>query len=170
MLTRMDDVWFSSPCGCVGSCSVAGPRVIHLPGPVAEVTAVTIDGIILADTEYHLEGDALYRRGTAWPTQDLSRSLGDTNTWSVTYGRGIPVPPGVDQLVGLLAKEFLIACGDEPKKCRLPRTVVSTTQRGVTHSFDPSRLLASGKTGLPEVDLWLAAVNPHSLAAAPEVI
>ncbi|MCV7424341.1 hypothetical protein H7K45_27720 [Mycobacterium yunnanensis] len=169
VLTRTDGHWFNWSCGCVGSCTVGGPRVVHLPGPVATVTDVTVDGIILSASEYRLEGDALYRLGTSWPGQDLGRPLGESRTWSVTYGRGTPVPSGVEELTGLLAKEFIVAC-DDVKKCRLPRSVVSTTQRGVTHVFDPSKILAAGYTGLAEVDMWLAAVNPHRLAAAPVVV
>lgn len=169
VLLREGGHWLNFPCGCIGGCSVSGPRVVHLPGPVSSVESVTIEGIVLDPDGYQLEGDALYRRGGAhWPRQDLGRPLGETGTWSVTYLRGNPAPAGVAQLVGLLAKEFLAAC--DGGKCRLPRTVVSTTQRGVTHTFDPTKLLASGKTGLPEVDTWLAAVNPNHLTEAPAVV
>lgn len=161
--------WSNSPCGCLGSCSVAGPRVVHLPGPAASVVSVTVDGIILADSQYQLEGDALYRRGGSWPGQDLGRPLGEDGTWSVTYTRGIPVPPAVSMLTGLLALEFIGAC-DPDVDCRLPPTLVSTSQRGNTHVFDPARILAAGKTGLTEVDQWLAAVNPNRLMAAPSVL
>jgi hypothetical protein len=40
----------------------------------------------------------------------------------------------------------------------------------VSHVFDPTKMLGSGYTGLPEVDSWLSAVNPHHLLAAPRVI
>jgi hypothetical protein len=163
------DSWVSWPCGCVGSCTVTGPRVVHLPGPVVEVTAVTVAGMVLDPGDYQLEGDALYRAGGVWPRQDLGRPLGEDGTWSVTYLRGIPVPAGVDTLTGVLAKEFIAACDDEGS-CRLPRTVVSTSRRGVSHDFDPSKILAAGKTGLAEVDLWLSAVNPHRLAEPPMVL
>jgi hypothetical protein len=169
LLTLDAGHWVNWPCGCVGSCTVSGPRVVHLPGPVGEIVAVTVEGIILAGTEYQLEGDALYRRGTSWPRQDLGRPLGDDGTWSVTYTRGVPVPAGVDKLTGQLALEFIAACDDETQ-CRLPRTLVATNQRGNSHVFDQSKILAAGKTGLPEVDLWLAAVNPHHLAEAPSVL
>lgn len=163
--------WVDSPCGCgSGACVVSGPRVVHLPGPVAAIVSVTIAGVVLDASGYQLEGDALYRKGGAsWPRQDLGRPLGENGTWSVTYTRGLPVPPGVDRLAGILAKEFISACGGGGS-CRLPKTVVSTTQRGVTHVFDPSKILAAGKTGLSEVDQWLAAVNPNHLLAAPSVL
>lgn len=172
-----DDVtgWFSTGCGCAGGCARSGPSAVHLPGPVnpptdEEPIVVTIAGEELAADEFTLEGDVLYRRnGKYWPRQNLARPLGEPGTWSVTYRRGTPPPAGVDQLAGLLAKELLLAC-DDPDSCRLPRTVVSTTRRGVSHSFDPSKLYAAGKTGLAEVDLWLSAVNPHGLASPPVVL
>lgn len=162
--------WLNWPCGCIGSCTVSGPRVVHLPGPVVDVVAVAVAGAVLDLAEYQLEGNALYRRGgAAWPSQDLGRPLGEDGTWSVTYRRGHPTPPGVDRLAGQLAREFIAACDDEDT-CRLPRTVVATTRRGVSHQFDPTKILAAGKTGLTEVDLWLSAVNPHKLQQAPEVL
>jgi len=36
--------------------------------------------------------------------------------------------------------------------------------------YNPNDVYSNGKTGLPEVDMWLAAVNPHHLQAAPSVI
>lgn len=162
--------WLNWPCGCIGSCTVSGPRVVHLPGPVVDVVAVTVAGAALDPAQYQLEGNALYRKsGAAWPSQDLGRPLGEPGTWSVKYQRGHPTPPGVDKLAGQLAREFIAACDDEDT-CRLPRTVMATTRRGVSHQFDPTKILAAGKTGLTEVDLWLSAVNPHQLQQAPEVL
>lgn len=170
MLTLDAGHWLNWRCGCVGSCAVSGPRVVHLPGPVVDVVAVTVAGAVLDPSEYQLEGNALYRKsGAAWPSQDLGRPLDEPGTWSVKYRRGHPVPPGVDKLAGQLAREFIAACDDEDT-CRLPRTVMATTRRGVSHQFDPTKILAAGKTGLTEVDLWLSAVNPHQLQQAPEVL
>lgn len=165
--------WTHLPCACVGDCTVSGPRVVHLPGPVDEITEVVLAGVVLADSGYKLEGDVLYRCSddfdAVWPAQDLGRPLGEPGTWSVKYKRGWPVPSGVDKLTGQLAREFLLAC-DGDDECRLPRTVVATTRRGVSHQFDPSKILADGKTGLTEVDSWLAAVNPSHLAQASVVL
>lgn len=162
--------WAPWPCGCLGGCEVGGPSVVHLPGPVHDVTAVTVAGVALDAGAYVLEGDALYRRDGVWPSQNLGRPLGDPGTWSVTYRRGIPVPSGVDKLTGVVALEFINACDADGDECRIPRTLTQTTRRGVTHTFDPAPILAAGKTGLPEVDLWLAAVNPHHLAEGPVVL
>lgn len=159
--------WTNYPCGCVFTCQPAGPRTVHLPGPVDSINSVTIDGVEIDSSEYTLEGDVLYRIGDTWPSQDLNKPMGETGTWSVDYGRGISPPSGVGVFVGQLAKEFLAACSGE--SCRLPRNVVAVTSRGVSKQFDPSRIYAAGKTGLPEVDMWLSAVNPRHIMKAPAV-
>lgn len=162
--------WTNWPCGCSTRCEVSGPRVVHLPGPAAEVIAVTVDDVVLDDDAYVLEGNALYRRGGAsWPTQNLGAPLGEAGTWGVEYLRGLPVPPGVASLTGTLVREFANACSDDGE-CRLPRTLTATSRKGATNVFDASKILANGKTGLPEVDLWLASVNPNHLAQASSVL
>lgn len=164
------DRWLNLPCGCPGYCTVVGPGMVHLPGPVHEVTEVRIADTVLEPNVWTVEGDVLYRRDGPWPPQDLGRPAGSPGTWTVTYQRGHPVPPGVAELTGLLAKEFLAALDNEGR-CRLPRTVTTVSRRGVTYQvYDPAVIYANGKTGLPEIDLWLAAVNPHHLPAAPTVI
>jgi hypothetical protein len=170
LLSWEGDRWISWPCGCVGACRLSGPNVVHLPGPVHDVTEVTVNGVVLSSLVWVLEGDRLYRREAPWPPQDLNRPLGDTNTWGVTYQRGIVPPEGVAALTGLLAKEFLDALENEGR-CRLPRTVTTASRNGVTYrAYDPAVIYANGKTGLPEVDMWLATVNPNHLMAAPSVI
>jgi hypothetical protein len=164
--------WVNWPCGCGPQCIASGPRVLHLPGPVSEITAVTLEGVVLAESGYRLEGDLLYRccdNNARWPTQDLGRPLGETGTWSVEYLRGYAPPAGTAKYVGTLAGEFLKAC--DSGNCRLPRTVSTASRNGVSYRvYDPAVIYANGKTGIPEIDLWLAAVNPNHLAVAPQVI
>lgn len=161
--------WVNYPCGCRGErCHLGGPRVAHLAGPVDSIVTVTIGTEVQDEATYTLEGDVLYRVGGKWPRQDLGRPLGEDHTWSVVYDKGNPVPFGVDKLTGQLAGEFINACAGN--KCRLPKTVVSTTRQGVSHVFDPSRMLTMGFTGLTEVDSWIAAINPMRLAQGPRVI
>jgi hypothetical protein len=163
--------WRNVACGCGPKCSWVAPNVVHLVSagqPVQEVTEVVIAGEVLDESEYRLEGDLLYRIGADWPTQDLTQPLDQPGTWSVTYTRGNPPPPGTAKLVGLLAAEFLAACSGG--KCRLPRRVQTVTRQGVSYTMtDPTDIYASGKTGIPEIDLWLSAVNPNKLSAAPVV-
>ena len=161
--------WETTGCGCSGRCITSGPGMVHLPGPVAAITKVTIGDVVLDPSAYRVEGNVLYRTGAAaWPSQNLGRPMGDPNTWSVEYTRGEAVPAGGALMAALLTKEFMAACSGNP--CRLPKTVVSTTRQGVTHQFDPTKLLAAGLVGIAELDQWIHAVNPNHLMRAPSVI
>ena len=173
LLSWEGDGWVSFPCGCKGGCRVGGPRVVHLPGPVYELVSIEIEETVFLapalETMVKLEGSALYRVGGPWPRQDLGRPLGEANTWAVTYRRGRDVPAGVAALTGILAAEFEEALDNEGQ-CRLPRTVTVASRQGVTYrAYDPAVIYKTGKTGLPEIDLWLSGVNPHALMAAPSV-
>lgn len=161
--------WFATGCGCIGSCVETGPSAAHLPGPVSSITSVTMDGAVIPSSSYTLEGDVLYRTGAAWwPSQDLSKPATEAGTWKVTYLRGLNPPAGTAKLAGLLAAEFYNSCTGG--KCRLPRTVTEVSRQGVSHRMvNPQDIYASGKTGIAEIDLWLAAVNPNHLAEAPSV-
>ena len=145
----------------------SSPMTVKLEGPVQEIVTVTIDGVDIDPDEYVLEGDVLFRIGQAWPPNDMSKPMGFPGTWSIHYIQGTPPPAFVGRFIGQLAAEMATAC--EGGKCRLPRTVVSTSRSGVTHVFDPTRMLAAGFTGIPEIDTWLAAVNPGNLAATARV-
>jgi len=163
--------WAISGCGCGSRCTQSGPGMVHLPGPVSEISAVIVDGVELDDSQYAVEGDMLYRIGdsSSWPSQDMSRPATEAGTWKVEYLRGLEPPAGVGKLVGLLATEFYNACTGG--KCRLPRTVTEVSRQGVSHRiFDPNQIYAAGKTGIPEIDIWLSAVNPYHLLAAPQVL
>lgn len=164
--------WRNVACGCGPRCSYQSPNVIHLASrvglPIRGVVEVVIGGEVLPESDYRLEGDLLYRVSGPWPAQDLTRPLDEPGTWSVTYLRGNPPPPGTAKLVGLLAAEFLAACSGG--KCRLPRRVRSVTRNNVSFDMvDPTDIYRDGKTGLSEIDLWLSAVNPHRLMYPPEV-
>lgn len=161
--------WRNITCG-TSACRRESPATVLLPGPVHTVTGVAIDGVKLDPDTYQVEGDWLYRAdGTAWPHQDLTRPLGTPGTWSVTYQRGTPPPAGADQAVAALAAEFYNSCTD-PDKCVLPRRVTQIVRQGVTMQMaDPQAIIDSGSTGLPEVDLWVRAHNPHRLAAPSTV-
>ena len=162
--------WRGLACGCAPSCRLGGPSAVHLPGPVFDVISVEIAGAVLATNVWTVEGNVLYRRDGKWPGQDLGKPLGQQGTWSVTYERSVPVPLGVAELTGLLTAEILAALNNDGK-CRLPRTVTTVTRQGVTYrAYDPAVIYANGKTGIPEIDLWLTAVNPHRLMSAPSVL
>lgn len=144
--------------------------VVTLPGPVVQVTNVVVDGTEIAPESYHLEGNYLYRTaGGAWPAQDMTIPTGTPGTWSVTYVRGVAPPPGAALAVGQLAKEFWNVCSGTGK-CRLPKRWQTIQRQGVTITkADPTDILAQGYTGIPEVDIWVKALNPHQLTQPARV-
>lgn len=162
-------LWRTTLCGCGTRCRVGGPHIVHLPGPVAEVTAVTVGGEVMDPSGYVLEGDRLYTRLERWPDQDLRRPAGDEGTWTVDYLQGVPPPAGADQMVAILAREFWRACTGD-KACRLPKRVESVSRQGISlKMFDPNALFTNSQTGIPEIDMWVQAVNPYHLAAPSAV-
>lgn len=169
LYNEVTDQWTNVGCGCGGGgCSEGGPNRVHLPGPIGEVLAVRIAGTLLDPDQYVVEGDVLYRVGAPWPSQDLGIPDGNPGTWSVTYTKGLPIPPGVPYLAGILTAEFYEACSGS-SKCRIPRNVTQVSRKGVTYQIDTSAIYAAGRTGMPEIDLWLSSVNPNRLMAPPKV-
>ncbi|WP_280420644.1 hypothetical protein [Nocardia carnea] len=157
-------VWRNITCGCGPSCFAGGPGVVHLPGPVCSVVEVRVDGAVIDTSLYTLEGDRLYANSGRWPEQNMRLPAGSPGTWTVDYLQGQSPPAGADLMVGTLAREFLKACAGD-SKCRLPRNVESMTRKGVTMRMsEPAALFQDQRTGIPEVDMWVAAVNPHKEA------
>ena len=158
-----------------------GPSMVTLPGPAQPhsaryPTVVEIGGcddgpeILVPGDDYVIQDNVLFRTGgKVWPFQDLGRPLGECCTWSVTYWKGVPPPRGTAYLVGLLALELLLARKGDPK-CRLPKSVTRMARNGVNYELDPLSLYAVGKIGIPEVDSWLASVNPKALMQPPSVL
>ena len=153
-------------CGaCSGRCDL--PTVV-LPGPVASVTEVVVDGVVLDPSAYRVVN---YRElvrvdGGRWPTSnDLrldSGPGGQQGTWQVTYtyGRG-PGPDGetVTALFACQIAKYL--CNSNDPTCLLPDRVQQIVREGVTFSLeDLSTLLDRGRTGLRLCDMWLESVNP----------
>lgn len=110
--------------------------------------------------------------GRPWPScPDLSALIQPRvqyphearGSFAIQYWRGTPVPPGGRRAVSMLACELWKACvGD--KTCRLPQHVQSVTREGVQYQMvDTTDYTQGGKTGLPDVDMWLSQVNPHGM-------
>lgn len=154
--------WWNIGCGGCGfdACGCDGPESILLPGPVASVSEVIIDGVTLAPSEYRVDGNRLIRLVGAWPTgQFLSLPDGAEGTWSVTYQRGIEVPVGGQIAAGVLAVElFRAACGDSG--CGLPKRFQSITRQGVTVAMlDSFEDIDKGHTGIFLIDSWIASMS-----------
>lgn len=109
-------------------------------------------------------------QGGCWPDcQDMTRPATETGTFQVTYLIGRPVPEAGRWNSGLLACELIKACTPgEDGCCRLPSNLQSIAREGISMELAPLGVTADGstefgRTGIPEVDMWLAAVNPYKL-------
>lgn len=159
-------------CGCLSSatCACKALSEITLPGVVAAVTEVKIDGAAISSDRYrvddwrHLvylpESDSATRQG--WPCcQRLDRADTEEDTWSITYQYGQDPPTGGVRAAAVLGCQLAVAFQPETiGECRLPKRVTSITRQGVSMTMlDPLTLFDDGKTGLEEVDLWVASIR-----------
>lgn len=156
--------WTNLACGsCKRGCSCEVLEEVVLPGPIHAVSEVWVDGVQLPAGAYQVHDHRLLVRvdGGAWPKcQDLTAEPNEPGSFAVVYDQGIPVPPGGQYAAGVYACELLASCTGGT--CRLPKRVQTITRQGVTAAFlDPMDFLEKGLTGVPEVDAWISAVNPH---------
>lgn len=152
------------------SCDGSPPEIL-LPGPVNAVSSVSIDGVVVSPTVYRLDGDRLVRQdGNAWPvTQDLTKPLGQVDTWSITYVRGVPVPAVVNSAAGLYACQ--VAKARTGGTCVLPNRVTSITRQGVSVQLvSINDYLEKGLTGVADVDQLILAINPSHARARGRVL
>lgn len=129
-----DGTWRN--CGCGPSCCCRPSCEIVLRGPVASITEIEVDGVLVASSAYRVDkAEGAFRLvrtdGMCWPTcQDFDAAAGETGSFTVEYTIGRLVPQSVLNAVSLLACE--IAKGLNGGACGLPSRVQSLTRQGVT--------------------------------------
>ena len=172
----LNGVWRNCWCGnagAAGCCTCAPDCQVWLPGPVASIpaTGVSVDGDIIAVDSWRVDdGQWLVRTdGECWPDcQDYNVDNGGTNTFQVTYFKGLEVPSILERAAGQLACEWIKSCQGLP--CRLPQRVQSIVRQGVTISMvDVDTVLGKGWTGITEVDQVIAMFNPYGLKSAMKI-
>jgi hypothetical protein len=170
-----ESCWTNAPaCGGDG-CSCGTLSEIVLPGQVADIWQVRIDGVALPVTAYRVDnGNRLVRTdGQSWPScqymdrdvtsQDPAVALGTMGVWYVPGVR--PSAAGL-WAAGVLTCEFAKACSGG--KCRLPSAVTSIARQGVTMEFSTG-MFPDGMTGIREVDAYLTSINPYAHRTPPKV-
>ena len=159
--------WLTLRCGICGTvacgCDPQQLFSIHLPGPIESVENITINGEVLDPEDYRIDyGHTLIRQdGKTWPTrQNLLKKLGEEDTWSIEFTRGVPVPVGGQIAAGMLACELHKASTMDPT-CGLPSRVQSVTRQGVSMEVVATEFkdIQDGRTGLSSVDFWIASVT-----------
>lgn len=154
--------WLNIGCGvCGDECGCSRLTSIRLPGPVASIDEVLVDGEILDASAYRVDNrKRLVRQdGGEWPVcNDLSLDDTEPGTWSVKYQQGVEVPEGGQIAAGVLACEFAKAVC-KSNDCRLPQRIQTVTREGVTVGvLDPFDGIADGRTGIWLIDSWVASV------------
>ena len=154
--------FFNLRCGrrC-GDCGCSRTEEVGLPGPIAEVVEVEVDGEVIDPSSYRVDNRTWLVRtdGGKWPTcQDLNAELGDADTWAVRYRWGTPVPDGGRLAASVLSCEM--AKSALGRDCELPQRVSNVNREGVSLTvLDNFEGLEAGRTGLWLVDSWVASVN-----------
>ncbi len=168
-----DGSWFNvSACGCLGDCSCTELCEIVLPGPVASIDEVGIDGEAVDPSTYRLdlvggEYRLLRTDDSCFPTcQDIKADVGDPGSFWVTYEQGIPLDDLAIAANTELTSELIKACDESCKTCRLPKNATVVVRRGVTIQMD---LAKAWLQALPIVSAFLQAVNPQGLTSSPDV-
>jgi len=161
--------WYNSPRCFDSGCSCEFVADVVLPGKVAAIDKVLVDGFVLPCESYRLDnGNRLVRTdGFSWPScQNMHVSDWDLGSFAVHYVPGVKPNAAGLWAAGVLACEFAKACNGG--KCRLPSSVTSVVRQGVSMEFDNS-MFANGQTGIREVDAYLLSINPNKLKVPPRV-
>lgn len=148
------------------------PCSVALPAPVGRVDEVKVNGAVLDPVTYTTYGNRLVWMGEGdcpFPDrQDVTAPDTEPGTFSVTYLNAYPVDSLGAQAAGTLAVEFARACANGKAKCSLPSGVRAIARQGVTMDI-PNGAFPDGKTGIREVDQYVAIWNPHNRTHAPVV-
>lgn len=170
--------------GCLCHTSHLDPQ---LPGPIITVVSLKLGDIDVPADQVSIEDRRILRVKPAagstttdplsvnlWVDEDGYYALwprgadcGRAASAELVVEWGTPPPDAGAAAAQQLATE--IAKGLAGGACRIAGNVTSVNRQGVSVLLDPATFLKEGKTGVPLVDLWLAAVNPNKLSRPPEV-
>lgn len=159
---------WSGDCDCEDTCSCCRVCSVVLDGPVQDIVRVLVDGVEIPAEVYRVDNhrELVRTDGVCWPRcPDLHApcDVEGAGGFCVTYLHGLPLDDAAMWAYGIYACELIKACTGA-SGCRLPKRVQSVTREGVTMTFlDPFDFLDHGRTGIPEVDIWLSATNPAGL-------
>lgn len=165
------DSWYceGTPCGCDSISTV------KLSGyPVREIVQVKIDGAIVDPSEYRLDERRFLVRlnGDLWPScQNMGVADTEVGSFSVTYTMGQDPPRMGRNAAAQLACEVYKSCANVGD-CVLPSAARRITRQGITidaNYFARDPETGAWRTGMPFVDAFLTAVNPHGLRRRPTV-
>lgn len=135
---------------------VASPTNLHLRhSPVLSVQEIVQGGVTLDPSTYSIRNNSYLRRdgGIPWVLDPVNELL-------ITYTWGIEPPASGKRAAIRLANELILLSMGSPE-CALPQRITSVNRQGLSYTYtDPQQFLDNGRTGIPEIDFFIAAVNP----------
>lgn len=143
--------------GEVYNCGCSAAERVRLPHDgITAVEEVTVRGAVRAPESYMLDrGHLVDLSGRGWPTCPPG--------FAVRYTAGKAPPEGGRRAAALLAREHARARLGDPGSVLL-LNLTSRTRQAITETFVPAAdLIERGMTGVPQVDSWVATVNPAKL-------
>ncbi len=143
-----------------GTCACCGCDAVVLAGPIADITEVIVDGVVLDPSEYELHDNwHLVRVDGTWP---MGGGPASEQRFVITYAIGAPVPTLVrDAVIELANQLWLDRCGSADS--RLPRAATGASSQGVSYSFSRREEVDRVKTAgseLPTVRKAVSTYNP----------
>jgi len=167
--------WFDRAFPEAWGCGCGSRSLYELPGGrVIRVDEILVDGVVLAPAKYRVfDNRTLVRLDdgglpSSWPCcQRLTVPDGELGTWSIRWTHG-QVPPMSGKLASY-AYSIATAKRFNTKKNTLPERTQRVQRQDVEITIESDNLLNEGRTGIPEVDEFIEAYNPHRLVRRAQV-
>lgn len=145
--------------------------------PVTSLVSVRYEGEVYEDAAleamFHINDYRFIARndgepfvsGNQWAIAGSAEDNADNGyVFEVTLQHGLKVPRLLTRATKALAAQFLAACCNDGRPCKLPERVTAVTRQGVSMDIaSATDLLRDGKTGIYEVDLAIQVFNPSKL-------
>jgi hypothetical protein len=133
--------------------------------PVQSVVEVTFQGQLIDPSQYTLRNNAYLVKKYSVPWV-----LDTIDSLVVTYVYGNQIPGTGKNAAIRLANEYIWKMEGSDNSALPTRINISYTRQGETIGvLDPMKYFDDGRTGIYEVDLFLATVNPHKAKKPPKV-
>lgn len=136
-------------------------RLLRLRGrPVVSVDTVeTANGVLDAADYKIVNRTSLLKTSGCWTDAGVT----------VTYSYGA-YPPAMGRMAAIRLANELVAMYEGSEDCALPDNVTSVTRQGLSFTLnDPVAVSAMRRTGIWEIDMFLATVNPDGARKRPKV-
>lgn len=128
-----------------------------LRGPIVSLDAVEVGGTAYTPADVARIDNAMWLTPIAegkalwpWPTQNINKADGESDTWSITVTHGALPPAPVLHVTGELACQLVKRANGAD--CELPSNATSVSDNGVSINL---AIPEGGKTGIPRIDTVL---------------